>query len=62
MDLHIRLGWVGTTRVKLAVSSPSRHFCDWAKKKPKQKRQYKSKKTQKKTYYGKIILQTTQTY
>jgi len=50
-----------TTRVKLAVTSPSRHFCDLAKKTPKQKRTDKLKFNSRKTYYGKIISQTTQT-
>jgi len=49
------------TRVKLAVTSPSRHFRDLAKKTQKQKRTDKPKKPSKKTYYGKIISQTTQT-
>jgi len=50
------------TGVKLAVTSPSRHFRDLAKKPPTQKRANKLKKNSKKTYYGNIILQTTQTY
>jgi len=50
-----------TTRVKLAVTSPSRHFCDLAKKTRKQKRTDKLKNNSRKTYYSKIISQTTQT-
>ena len=58
--------WTGydtaiVTRVKLAVTSPSRHFCNLAKKTPKQKRTDKLKNNSRKTYYGKIISQTTQT-
>jgi len=46
------------TRVKLAVSSSSRHFCDFAKKLPTQKRADKIKKLKKhimvKSYYKQL--------
>ena len=38
---------------KASVTSPSRHFCDLAKKTPKQKRTDKLKNNSRKTYYGK---------
>jgi len=46
---------VPTTRVKLAVTSPSRHFRDLAKKPPTQKRADKIKKhIMVKSYYKQL--------
>jgi len=53
------------TRVKLAVTSPSSHFRECQRlgeNTAKTKTNRYAKKNSKKTYYGKIILQTTQTY
>jgi len=96
--LHQKIGGkIDQSKARLAITSPSRHFRDWAKKTPTQKRADKWKgsivmvgpggryyhrcatavehavvngqwsmvnqaqKILKKTYYVKIIIQTTQT-
>ena len=58
-------GNVIQTRVKLTVTSRSRHFRErqrLGKNTTNKKTSRYAKKNSKKTYYGKIVLQTTQTY
>jgi len=63
--MYIRFLAAFETRVKLAVTSPSRHFRErqrFGEKNTKTKTNTYAKKKLKKAYYGKIISQTTQTY